>query len=237
MILTSYAYKDNLNLSDRLAIAQTYTRLGGYHGLVTELAIDYQTNRQQIYAILSDVEIGFAPQLPGPKPQERSRLVERVATLETVNQQLMTENAQLSGRLDRCVEVTPQRLERLLFSGLGEILPYETVQTMVSAAYGPEYVPSVGHLSALVSHAGTVAGLILNDERVTSAFQAAACDEIFFHQQPILTVVEPETMAIGAIEKMGDRTAKSWQAVLSHFPKLRYIISDLAESNQSHQGP
>ena len=59
-------------------------------------------------------------------------------------------------------------------------------------------------------------------------FQAAACDEIFFHQQPILTVVEPETMAIGAIEKMGNRTANSWQAVLSHFPKLRYVISDLA---------
>ena len=35
-------------------------------------------------------------------------------------------------------------------------------------------------------------------------------------------------MAIGAIEKMGDRTANSWQAVLSHFPKLRYVISDLA---------
>ena len=35
-------------------------------------------------------------------------------------------------------------------------------------------------------------------------------------------------MAIGAIEKMGNRTAESWQAVLSHFPKLRYVISDLA---------
>ena len=58
MIVTPYAYKDHLNLPDRLAIAQTYTRLGGYHGLVTELAIDYQTNRQQIYAILSDVSDG-----------------------------------------------------------------------------------------------------------------------------------------------------------------------------------
>ena len=108
------------------------------------------------------------------------------------------------------------------------MLPYETLQTVVKVAYGPEYVPSVGHLSALVNHTGTIAGLILTDERVTSAFQAAACDEIFFHQQPILTVVEPETMAIGAIEKMGNRTANSWQAVLSHFPKLRYVISDLA---------
>ena len=98
----------------------------------------------------------------------------------------------------------------------------------VPFAYGLEYVPSVGRLNALVNHAGTVAGLILTDDLVTNAFQAAACDEIFFHQQPILTVVEPNTMAIGAIEKMGDRTGESWQAVLSHFPKLRYVISGLA---------
>ena len=115
--------------------------------------------------------------------------------------------------------MTPERLERLLLTGIGEMLRYETIQTIVSVAYRPEFVPSVGHLSGLVNHTGTIAGLILNYERVTSAFQAAACDEIFFHQQPILTVVEPDSMAIGAIEKMGDRTAESWQAVLSHFPQ------------------
>lgn len=245
MILQPYSYKDHLHLSDRLAIAQTYVRSQGYRGLVTELATDYQTNRQQIYAILSDVEQGFAPQFPGPKPAEESRLLERIATLEAANQQLMVENAQLSVRLQRCVEVTPQRLERLWLTGIGEILPYETLQTMVKVAYGPEYVPSVGRLNALVNHAGTVAGLILSDERVTNAFQAAACDEIFFHQQPVLTVVEPNTMAIGAIEKMGDRTAESWQAVFAHFPKLQYVISDLARGltkgvqlsgNLLHQG-
>ena len=82
MILPAYAYKDHLTLSDRLGIAQTYSRLGGYHGLVTELAIDYQTNRQQIYAIVSDVEHGFAPKLPGPKPAEESCLLQRLATLD-----------------------------------------------------------------------------------------------------------------------------------------------------------
>jgi len=228
MILPQYAYKDRLNLSARLGIAQTYTRLGGYHGLVTELAIDYQTNRQQIYAILSDVEHGFAPKLPGPKCAEESRLLEQIATLEATNRLVERENEQLQRRVGQSVEVTPERLERLFLTGIGEILPYETVQTMVEVGYGPEYVPSVGRLSALVNHAGTVAGLILNDDLVTDAFQGAACDEIFFHQQPILTVVEPDTMAIGAIEKMGNRTAESWQAVLSHFPKLRYVVSDLA---------
>ena len=71
-------------------------------------------------------------------------------------------------------------LSYYLLTGIAEMLPYETLQTVVKVAYGPEYVPSVGHLSALVNHTGTIAGLILNYERVTSAFQAAACDETFF---------------------------------------------------------
>ena len=201
MVLQPYRYKDHLSLQDRLAIAHTYVCFEGSHGLVTELAIDYQTNRQQIYAILSDVEDGFVPKLPGPKPAEAYCLRQRIATLEASNRQLAQENTQLNRRLQRSVEITPQRMERLLLTGIGEILPYETLQTIVKVAYGPQYVPSIGALSALVNHAGTVAGLILNSETVTDAFQAAACDEIFFHQQPVLTIVEPNTMAIGAIEK------------------------------------
>ena len=33
MVLPQFQYKDRLDLADRLAIAQTYTRLGGYYGL------------------------------------------------------------------------------------------------------------------------------------------------------------------------------------------------------------
>ena len=48
MVLPQFQYKDRLDLSDRLAIAQTYVRFEGHHGLVTELAADYQTNLKQI---------------------------------------------------------------------------------------------------------------------------------------------------------------------------------------------
>ena len=41
MVLPQFQYKDNLPLSSRLAIAQTYVRFDGYHGLVTELATDF----------------------------------------------------------------------------------------------------------------------------------------------------------------------------------------------------
>ena len=130
MVLPQFQYKDNLPLSSCLAIAQTYVRFDGYHGLVTELATDFQTNRQQIYAILADIKQGTAPQLPEPKPVEESRLlVDRIATLDTTNRLLEQENKQLHRRLRQSVEVTPERLERLLLTGIGEMLPYETLQT------------------------------------------------------------------------------------------------------------
>lgn len=126
MVLQPYQYKDHLSLQDRLSIAHTYVHFEGSHGLVTELAIDYQTNRQQIYAILEDVEDGFVPKLPGPKPTEAYRLRQRIATLEANNRQLAQENTQLNCRLQQSVEITPQRMERLLLTGIGEILPYKT---------------------------------------------------------------------------------------------------------------
>ena len=55
MILTPYVYKVHLPDSDRLDNAQTHVRFDGYHGLVTELATDFQTNLKPIYAIEEDV--------------------------------------------------------------------------------------------------------------------------------------------------------------------------------------
>ena len=243
MVLSQCQYKNGLRLEDRLAIAHDYVFLGGYHGLVTELARDHDTNRQRIYTILRDAQEGFFPKQPGPKPENCLR--KRIADLEADNDRLKGENGELRDRLQRSIEVTPERLERFLLKSIGEVIPYETIQTQVEASYGAEYVPSVGYLSSLVNHTGTVAGLILSDERVTKAFQAGACDEIFFHQKPVLTVVEPDSMAIGAIEKTPDRTGESWLGILSGFPKLRYVISDLAsglikgiklKGNLIHQG-
>jgi len=67
---------------------------------------------------------------------EESRLLERIATLDTTNRLLEQENEQVQHRrLRQSVEVTPERLERLLLTGIGEMLPYETLQTIVFVVY------------------------------------------------------------------------------------------------------
>ena len=132
--------------------------MGGYHGLVTELAIDYQTNLKPIYAILSNVLHGFAPQLPGPKSAEESRLLDRIATLDATNRLLQRENEQLHRCLRQSVEVTPERLERMLLTGIGEMLPYETIQTIVSVAYRPLKCPQRGTLKRVSQPYGDDSG-------------------------------------------------------------------------------
>ena len=132
--------------------------MGGYHGLVTELAIDYQTNLKPIYAILSNVLHGFAPQLPGPKSAEESRLLDRIATLDATNRLLQRENEQLHRCLRQSVEVTPERLERLLLTGIGEMLRYETIQTIVSVAYRPLKCPQRGTLKRVSEPHGDDSG-------------------------------------------------------------------------------
>jgi hypothetical protein len=81
----------------------------------------------------------------------------------------------------------------------------------------------------MVQDYGVIAGLILLDGEVTSKFSSGCIDEIFFHRIPILTVVDPDSMAVGACERSQDRTGESWHDVLSHFPNLDYIISDQAK--------
>ena len=111
-----------------------------------------------IYAILSNVLHGFAPQLPGPKSAEESRLLDRIATLDATNRLLQRENEQLHRCLRQSVEVTPERLKRLLLTGIGEMLPYETIQTIVSVAYRPLKCPQRGTLKRVSEPHGDDSG-------------------------------------------------------------------------------
>ncbi len=72
MVVEAFSFKDHLRLTDRLEIALEYLRLGGFYGVVTDLADAYNTNRQRIYDILNRIFLAFRPKPPGPesKPVE-----------------------------------------------------------------------------------------------------------------------------------------------------------------------
>jgi hypothetical protein len=229
MLVNTLSFKDDLDLTDRLEIALEYLKRGGFYGTVIDLANAYNTNRQRVYDILNRTLAGFHPNPPGPTPKPEEAIENRNAELEAENAALRSRVQALEAKLENSVEITSQGLRDLSLTLTVLPVSYRDIRDVIALAYGEKYAPSEASLCKMVQHYGTIAGLILLDGQVTSKFSSAGVDEIFFHQIPILTVVDPDSMAVGACERSQDRTGGSWNSVLSHFPNLRYVISDEAK--------
>ena len=228
MLVETLSFKDHLDLTDRLEIALEYLKRGGFYGVVIDLANAYNTNRQRVYDILDRTLEAFRRKPPGPTAKPEEALEKRIAALEAENAILRARVQALEAKLENSVEVTYERVRDLSLTLTVLPVSYRDIRDIVALAFGDEHAPSEASLCKMVQY-GTIAGLVLLDEEVTSRFSSAGVDEIFFHQTPILTVVDPDSMAVGACERSEDRTGGSWNSVLSHFPNLRYVISDEAK--------
>ena len=229
MLVNTLSFKDDLDLTKRLEIALEYLKQDGFYGIVTDLANAYNTNRQRVYDILDRVLWAFHPRPPGPVAKPGEAIEKRNVELEAENAGLRARVQELEAKQENSIEVTRQRVRDLSLTLAVLPVSYRDIRDVVGVAYGEKYAPSEATLCGMVQDYGVIAGLILLDEEVTSKFSSACLDEIFFHRIPILAVVEPDSMAVGACERSQDRTGESWHAVLSHFPNLDYIISDQAK--------
>jgi hypothetical protein len=189
----------------------------------------YNLSRGDIYAITAKALDAFEPQKPGPKSDPLGELQRQVATLQAQNEALRKQVVELESKLCQSVLVDKRRIEDLIMTALVTPPSHEGISDLVAAAYGEKYRVSTGKVSQLTTHYGTIAGLILLDDRLTSRFQNGLADEIFFSRKPVLVVTEPASTAIGAIELSTSRDGDSWQQVFKRFPNLALIVSDLAK--------
>jgi hypothetical protein len=180
-----------------------------------------------VYDVLDRVLEAFQQKPPGPTPKPEEAKEKRIAELEAETASLRARVQELEAKQENSVEVTQQRVRDLSLTLAVLPVSYRDIRDVVGLAYGEEYAPSEATLCGMVQYYGTIAGLILLDSGVE--FSSACLDEIFFHQTPILTVVDPDSMTVGACERLEDRTGESWHCVLSHFPNLRHVISDEAK--------
>jgi len=199
---------------DRPGVVKQQTRACGY-------------TRDTLYQDCHRVVAAFHPKPPGPKPDPTRPLLRRIEALEAEKRVLQAQVADLNTLLCRCVEVTPQRIEDLVLTAVTTPPSYAGVGEYVAVAFGRQYRPSAGKVSRIVTRYGRRAGLILTDEKVTDSFDEADIDELFAGRRPALTVVEPASLAIGAVELSHSRDGKNWQVVLERFKHLRYVASDL----------
>jgi hypothetical protein len=196
-------------------------------GIVGQLERQVDLRRDTLYRDCERIRIALDSDRPGPKPDPTRPLVARIDVLEREKAALRTQVIALEAQLSRCVEVTPQRIENLVLTAVTTPPSYVGIGEYVQVAFGEAYRPSVGKISALVTQFGTTAGKILTDSRVTDRFDEGCADELFAGRRPILTVIEPASLAIGAVERSDHRDGADWQGVLEQFGNLRYVSSDL----------
>jgi hypothetical protein len=219
------AYRMDISTYERLDIAAQYV-FNHTPGKVNRLQDFYQLSRGDIHAITAKALDAFKPQKPGPKPDPVGELQKQIADLKAQNEALRKQVAELEAKLSQSVAVDKRRIEDFILTALVTPPSHEGISDLLAAAYGEKYRLSTGKVSQLTSDYGTIAGLILLDDRVSSRFANGLADEIFFSRSPVLVVTEPQSTAIGAIELSTNRDGDSWKRVLKRFPNLELVVSD-----------
>jgi hypothetical protein len=197
--------------------------------MVHSLETTYDINRSDIYEIRNRVLDALKPTRPGPKSDPIPILQHQIAILKEENTLLRDKLDHLEDKLSNAVIVDKERIDNLVLTATTTPSSHRGISDILAAAFGEEHRRSQAYISKLISYYGTVSGLILIDERVTSKVEQAAADEIFFSKTPVLTMVELDSCAIAAIEASSNRDGQSWEKLFQTFPNLNYLVSDLAK--------
>jgi len=93
-------------------------------------------------------------------------------------------------------------------------------------AFGRDGRASSGWVHEQLSRAGEAALSLMQRAEIERAAGAMALDEIFRHQQPILTAIDPLTMMALMPEAAENRKGETWQNLLDRYPNLKFVVSD-----------
>ena len=182
-------------------------------GLVTWLASVLNLSRPSLYAIGERTRAGL---LPGP-----------VAPMLTAGH----EQKPASSSPQKTITVTPNRIKRmaltLLFPGG---VSDRSAEVCLQIGFGEGRSPAFQ--SALLHEAGVRAGAILQrvDHSVLGEVVQAR-DELFVGREPILLMVEPNSLVITGLYAAADRDAETWGCVLLFTQDRRVVIKGLAEDS------
>jgi hypothetical protein len=190
------------------------------------LAAEFRTSRQFVYDVAARVKNALDWRPAGRaavdrQPDELARLQQRVRELEADCDQLAGQLA-----LERS-KPQQDRFRLLLELALCPISEDKSVRCL-EAAFGAEDQVSVGWVNGQLQKAGAAALAILQKKDLREAIHEAAIDELFRHRQPILCVIDPQTLLATVPQAAAHRKGETWQATLKEFPNLKLVVSDQA---------
>ena len=191
----------------------------------------YGVGRTCMYESRRRARKALEPRRPGPDPRQREleRLRQENKELRGKNDHLSEQVAEAQDKQSRSVEVTPFRIVATALMLLLSPVPTRRAHAILAVAFGERFAPADNTLSRWVLKYGRLARKILAESSVATLIRFLAADEIYFHGQPVLCAVEPRTMAIAALERSPDSQGDSWEIVLSDFPNLELMASDMGK--------
>ena len=200
-----------------LCLASACAVCFGAYGAVTRLASARGVSRQTLYreahAATAAVDGAQARQAHAALGQQLAVLHQEVATLRE--------------QLRRAVVVHADRQAEFAATAQARGVSLSAARALLGVVLG-DATPSVAALGRLSQQAGRRAGALVAvlDEFSRPLARQLAADEIFSGRQPVLMVVEQESMCWLSGRRAADRGGDTWAAELGAFPAAEQITRD-----------
>lgn len=197
-------------------IASTFHDLCGAHGAITAEAQRRHVHRQTIYRESAKVQ---AQLLHPDWPNELAAAQQRIADLHA-------QVDQLQAQLAVAVVLDQDKQAELACVGQANGVSLPTLRTLLAVLL-PRRTPSVAKLGRWTKAAGERAGQLLRllDEQTQPKVTTALLDEIYT-KDPVLMVVEPESLCWTTGQRCPEATGEAWQKALRPLSNLEMVARD-----------
>ena len=214
----------DISLDDRMEIFSRYWRFQDDHGTVSGLAKEWRISRHFIYDIAERVGNALDWRRAGRREEDRTR--DELDAMRRRVRELEADCEQLRGQLE--VERDGRRAARFRLLLELAVCPVseDKIAHCLEAAFGRDERASSGWVHEQLDRAGEAALSLMRHEEIERAAGAMAVDEIFRHQQPILTAIDPLTMMALMSEAAENRKGETWQNLLERYPNVKFVVSD-----------
>ena len=193
--------------------------LSGTWGAITRRSEQSGYSRMAIYTHATRVVQAVANEQAGGLSYEE---------LWADHERLRAENQALWQAWTEAEELSEAKQREVAASGSAMGLSLTQVVTVLAIVLPRGIVPSRATVGRWVQQAAGQAGRILEVlDRACQARVLVLClDEIFFHREPILMGIEPDSLVWVAGQRGPDRSGESWRQVIENWPCLEHVIAD-----------
>jgi len=204
-----------LSFPQRIACA-TATLFGRY-GAVTRIAHEYGLCRQTVYRQTDAVRAD----LDAPAPRQE------VLDLRQQLEQARAQGADLQRRLDDAVVLDQDRQAEFAATAQAEGVSLPVACRLLRVVLG-QRTPRVAKLGRKTKAAAQRAAALLPvlDEHTRARVRQAVPDEIFVRRQPILMVVEPDSLCWLSGRRVARRDGVTWAEEFARLPALAQVTKD-----------